>query len=259
MSNVATSERSVSRNEGLPVSREDLSADQPHRHEHAFAFEEDLTKSRAYRHAGGFNTRFSVMSSAGRSTSMSINSSFSLADISKISVFALPIYSTDLSNSSSYIFGDAGVGSAIERMTGDVSKAEGSKPPGRALSLRLRTYGLKVTRKQVLVNADTSIYDPTSRNVFGVAPIISIKNSKAEIILADQLSLTYGYISFVVASFGSFLKENGTYQCSWPVRKNVPLVCVLLSAGMISKSQRYRPVLPLFSPVSTNKVFRYRS
>jgi hypothetical protein len=75
-----------------------------------FAFEETLEKSRAYRRAPNWNLddvsyRSSILNPHALSL-LSRLSSLSLGDVSTISIIALPLFSTDLSNSSHYCFSD---------------------------------------------------------------------------------------------------------------------------------------------------------
>lgn len=79
----------------------------------SFSFEEDLQSSRVYRKASYSHSQTSLTSSARFSTALSVFSGFTLAQVSSISVFALPVYPEDLHNSQWYTFGDAGVGTAV--------------------------------------------------------------------------------------------------------------------------------------------------
>jgi hypothetical protein len=72
-----------------------------------FSFERDLEDSRVYKRSFSRHSQSSLASSAIDSTAMSVFSNLSLAQVSSLSFYALPIYSTDLSNSDSYTFGDS--------------------------------------------------------------------------------------------------------------------------------------------------------
>jgi hypothetical protein len=61
-----------------------------------FTFEEDLEKSRVYRMARRNDCAHSLVSSAVRTQTWSIFSGLSLADISTISVIALPLYANEV-------------------------------------------------------------------------------------------------------------------------------------------------------------------
>lgn len=74
-----------------------------------FAFEEELNSSRVYRRTQLNSTDVSFTSSAVRTTAWSIFSGSSLADISVISVFALPIYLYEISNRQHYGFEESGL------------------------------------------------------------------------------------------------------------------------------------------------------
>ena len=69
------------------------------------SFESFLHRSRAYEHCHFQHSETSLTSSARRSNVLSTFTSLSLADISNISVFSLPIYASDISNSNYYTFG----------------------------------------------------------------------------------------------------------------------------------------------------------
>ena len=72
-----------------------------------FTFEQDLETSRVYRrtHPLERNSMATATSSALYSTAMSMISKASISQISSLSVYALPIYSADLSNNQFYLFG----------------------------------------------------------------------------------------------------------------------------------------------------------
>jgi hypothetical protein len=68
-----------------------------------FAFDDDLHSSRVYRKARRSGCDHSLVSSAIRTQSWSIFSGLSLADISVISVVALPLYPKDIKELPTYI------------------------------------------------------------------------------------------------------------------------------------------------------------
>lgn len=69
------------------------------------SFERFLHTSRAYGHCHFQHSETSLTSSDRRTNAFSTFTSLSLADISDISVFSLPIYASDISNSNWYTFG----------------------------------------------------------------------------------------------------------------------------------------------------------
>ncbi len=71
-----------------------------------FAFDEDLHNSKVYKRQLYSNSGESLVSSAARTTASSILSGLSLADVSIVSVFAIPVYAHEISNSQFYAFGD---------------------------------------------------------------------------------------------------------------------------------------------------------
>lgn len=68
------------------------------------AYEEQLHRSRVYRHAQANNSDSSLMDDGRSTLALSICSSLTLGEVSNISVFALPIFATELSNASIYDF-----------------------------------------------------------------------------------------------------------------------------------------------------------
>jgi hypothetical protein len=80
-----------------------------------FAFDDDLQSSRVYRMAKNDNCNHSLLSSAIRTQTWSIFSGLSLADISVISVVALPLYPEDIQHHADcYSFGEPEEPSATE-------------------------------------------------------------------------------------------------------------------------------------------------
>ena len=71
-----------------------------------FAFEDELNSSRAYKKAVYRHSQASLTSSALFSTALSVFSNLSLAQVSNISMYALPIYSADIHNDEWYKFGE---------------------------------------------------------------------------------------------------------------------------------------------------------
>ena len=68
------------------------------------AFEEQLHRSRVYRHAHANHSESSLIDDGRSTLALSICSSLTLGEVSKISVFALPVFADDLSNPSAYSF-----------------------------------------------------------------------------------------------------------------------------------------------------------
>ena len=68
------------------------------------AFEEQLHRSRVYRHAHANHSESSLVDDGGSTLALSICSSLTLGEVSNISVFALPIFAVELSNASAYTF-----------------------------------------------------------------------------------------------------------------------------------------------------------
>lgn len=68
------------------------------------AFEEQLHRSRVYRHAHANHSESSLVDDGRSTLALSICSSLTLGEVSNISVFALPIFAVELSNASAYTF-----------------------------------------------------------------------------------------------------------------------------------------------------------
>jgi cell division control protein 24 len=68
------------------------------------AFEEQLHRSRVYRHAHANHSESSLVDDGRSTLTLSICSSLTLGEVSNISVFALPIFAVELSNAAAYNF-----------------------------------------------------------------------------------------------------------------------------------------------------------
>lgn len=79
-----------------------------------FSFDADLESSRVYRMARNDCCDRSFVSSAIRTNAWSTFSGISLADISVISIVALPLYPGDIMNQEHYLFGDTKVPQPLE-------------------------------------------------------------------------------------------------------------------------------------------------
>jgi hypothetical protein len=70
----------------------------------ASAFEEQLHRSRVYRHAQANHSESSLLDDGLSTLALSICSSLTLGEVSNISVFALPVFANELSNAAAYDF-----------------------------------------------------------------------------------------------------------------------------------------------------------
>ncbi|KAI9713740.1 MAG: hypothetical protein M1812_006578 [Candelaria pacifica] len=86
------------------ASSQENSQDVP-RSAYGFAFDEDLQNSKVYKRTLYSNSGESLVSSAARTTASSVLSGLSLADVSVVSVYALPVYANEISNRQFYTFG----------------------------------------------------------------------------------------------------------------------------------------------------------
>lgn len=110
-----------------------------------FAFDADLESSRVYRMARNDCCDRSFVSSAIKTNAWSIFSGISLADISVISVVALPLYPGDIMNQEHYSFGDTKVPqpsepAALWTNSQSVVEIESPQPKG-ALSATFTRFG----------------------------------------------------------------------------------------------------------------------
>ncbi|KAF5673252.1 adenosine deaminase family [Fusarium denticulatum] len=88
-----------------------------------FTFDHDLQASRVYNRAIGRQSMISLRSTALYTTALSLFSNLSLSQVSNISFYALPVHSSDLSNSDCYVFGEEGA-----LVKSDSSQAPKSSP-----------------------------------------------------------------------------------------------------------------------------------
>jgi cell division control protein 24 len=68
------------------------------------AFEEQLHRSRVYRHAHANHSESSLVDDGRSTLALSICSSLTLGEVSNISLFALPVFAVELSNAAAYNF-----------------------------------------------------------------------------------------------------------------------------------------------------------
>jgi hypothetical protein len=110
------------------------------------SFEIDLGTSRVYRRTQLYQSDMSFTSSAVRTHVWSIFSGLSLADVSKISAIALPVYSDDISNNewSKFVFSDTACPSNTDTLT---SSSVPVRPPSNCPklgSLKAHTFNWSV-------------------------------------------------------------------------------------------------------------------
>jgi hypothetical protein len=99
-SKVSNGSAFASRGDAIPGGHTDLER----RPSKTSAFEELLHRSRVYRNAAARHSQPSLVDEVGSTLALSICSSLSLGDVSKISVYALPVYANELSNPECYKF-----------------------------------------------------------------------------------------------------------------------------------------------------------
>ena len=84
------------------------------------AIQETLASSRVYRRAYQEVDQISLISGATRATPWSLLSGISLADISAVSIVALPIFSSIIANSQHYNFTEFGLGDTNDEYVSDI-------------------------------------------------------------------------------------------------------------------------------------------
>ena len=88
----------------VSVTVPDASAGTNHEPPRVSAFEEQLHRSRVYRHAHANHSESSLVDDGRSTLALSICSSLTLGEVSNISVFALPVFAVELSNAAAYDF-----------------------------------------------------------------------------------------------------------------------------------------------------------
>lgn len=192
----------ASETEQLPGPSENIIPQQTFRS----AFEEDLDASKVYKRALYNNSQSSIISSAARSTASSVLSGLSLGDVSVIAVFALPLYSSDITNNQHYAFGDVPEQplNLVAGEPGEVSKTSTFKPWKQFSSssfARFRSRG----------SSAPSTGPESEKKIFGIALEESLEYANVEISVSDGDGNTFvmGYVPIIVAKCGVFLKEKG--------------------------------------------------
>ncbi len=181
---------------------------------HISAFEEQLSKTRVYRHASGGHSQSSLVDDGRSTLALSISSSLTLGEVSKIAMFALPIYAIEISNPDCYQFGISPIepstqGSSTREAFAAASQQHQSpqQTPKRKNNVFLR---IPFRRKPAEAQEQSVVRD--TQKVFGVALRDSIRYANVGISLTNESGeqFIYGYISLVVAKCGVLLKEEGT-------------------------------------------------
>ena len=184
-------------------------------------FEELLHRSRVYRHAGPEDGTPSLISDARSTLALSICSSFTLGEVSNISVYAIPIYAHELSNASCYRFDQSA--------TSENPSSSRDEPASKVLSTpEKRQWRLLFKRSSRRDKADVVPAAPDG--VFGVPLVLSIRYANVALSLWDEKGekYIYGYTPIIVAKCGVFLKEKG--RIIEPLRiSNMSLLLLILS------------------------------
>ena len=181
------------------------------------AFEDQLYQSHVYRHAAGRHSQSSLIDDGRSTLAISICSSLTLGNVSKISVYALPIYASELSNASCYDFGRAAPPVESSRVTQGTDSVHAqtmkTKTPKRPTA---PSFWWKWRRKSLPSETLTHRPSPASipeapipePRVFGVALDVSFRYTKVEIVAwINEETRHYSYLPTVIAKCGHFLKD----------------------------------------------------
>lgn len=182
---------------------------------HHSAFEELLHRSRVYRHAQRRHSQ-SSLTNDGRSTlAISICSSLTLGEVSNISVYALPLYASEISNAEAYTFGltvamtppgpdDEPPDNVARPRTTDKPEQDVSTSPGKKKLRRWTSFQRRPAER----------LETPPRTVFGVPLVTSIRYANVGVSLQDEEGgkYIYGYVPIVVAKCGIYLKESGQFE-----------------------------------------------
>ena len=178
------------------------------------AFEELLHRSRVYRHASGSHSESSLVDDGRSTLAISICSSLTLGEVSRISVYALPVYASELSNAEVYHFGklpedDNVVYGATSTLVLETAKTGSSSK--NAWWKRIGRSPRQSKVEQEVVQSSSKLQKREGGPVFGVALDTSTRFANVAMSLLDENgeSYIYGYAPIVVMKCGVFLKEKG--------------------------------------------------
>ena len=181
-------------------------------HSRGLAFEEDLLASRVYRRPLWNESGETLTTFTKRTAASSILSALSLTDVSNISIVAIPVYITDITNSQRYTFG------ALNPCESESQQDPASTAINGALAAsRWAPFASAVRhsrQKNVAKEAEErSTGEAPEIRVLGVPLHESIKY--AHVVLystnEDGEGDMYGYVPIFVAKPILFIKEHGQY------------------------------------------------
>ena len=170
------------------------------------AFEKQLHSSKVYRHASNRHSQSSLFVDGCSTLAISLSSSLTLGEVSKISVYALPVFARELSNAECYApVSDIARGRQDPRKPfywpkfyGGSGSGPNHSPP---LSLLQRPSSDNVQRK-------------TSR-VFGVSleDSIDCASTTVSTIAGSYSKCTYGPLPLLIAECGARLRVRLREEC----------------------------------------------
>ena len=181
-------------------------------HPRGLAFEEDLLASRVYRRPLSNESGETLTTFAKRTAASSILSALSLTDVSNISIVAIPIYITDITNSQRYTFGALNPYKSESQRDPASVAINGASGANRwaPFALAIRRGRQKNAEKEA-EEKDTG--DASEVRVLGVPLHESIKYAHVALYSTneDGEGDMYGYVPIFVAKPILFIKEHGQY------------------------------------------------
>ena len=167
-----------------------------------FAFEEDLLSSQVYRKPLFSKSGESLITSAARSTTASVLSALSVADVTDISILAVPIYAHEISNSRRYSFGD---------FNPPATSSSSPQQDDQRTKSTIRSLTAVLLRRTKRKDERSQSKSAPKHTVLGVPLVETIVFANIAISLTNEEgeSFIYGYVPIWVAKVGVDLKDRG--------------------------------------------------
>ena len=175
-----------------------------------FAFEEDLLASRVYRKPFLSDSRPSLVTSAARTTASSILSALSLADVSNISMLAVPIYADGISNQDRYTFGNVDWEPSNRRAA--LSKQADVQSQKNALEAnRWEGFATAIWRGRLDKASNLGHPQESIKTVLGVSLAEAIGYASVPVSFTNDKNEVWmrGYIPIYIAKIREVLQERG--------------------------------------------------
>ena len=165
-------------------------------------FEKDLSMSRVYKHVSCNHSQSSLVSSTARSTTLSTLSGLTLGQISSVSVFALPVCSSDIVNSQHYQFGDI-FHEALEKSEADTLRIMPRVPTTKPQDTIVPTVVIDHQSEDTSQSSRSSVVDHVS------APTPRFRSCSMVLILGNSEKIASGCFPGISPWCGIFLKAEG--------------------------------------------------